>query len=101
MDHFTGVISLWKLSGACAVLAVTTVRPKSLIGSGAGSGAGTSVVFNSPACREILILQMCADIVTTMVIPDRLRFRFEGKNGIVRQWLHSSINDKKQFVNKK
>jgi len=44
---------------------------------------------------------MCADIVTNPVFQSRPRFKFPGKNGIVRQSLHCSINDKKQFFYRK
>jgi len=44
---------------------------------------------------------MCADIVTNPARYQALRFRFPHKNGIVRQSLHGSINEKKHFFNNK
>jgi hypothetical protein len=44
---------------------------------------------------------MCADIVTNPARCQCLRFKFPDKNGIVRQSLHGSINEKKQFSNNK
>jgi hypothetical protein len=56
----------------------------------------------APSFQPVVLLsKMCADIVTITDSGLAPCFRFPHKNGIVRQSLHGSISEKKQFVNNK
>jgi hypothetical protein len=57
--------------------------------------------LENPYAQKIRLTKMCAYIVTNLRQGGRIRFRFPGKNGIVQQSLHGSINEKTQFINNK
>jgi hypothetical protein len=74
------------------------VQRHSLTHASKKQGCGAGVTVHEPS---LSLPPMCADIVTNPARCQCLRFKFPDKNGIVRQSLHGSINEKKQFSNNK